>query len=308
MESFYINSRSIEVIKERGQHSEAKEGFKLFVLDTNQWDQVSLLWPEHDTQQTDWIKRLQERDDCHPRFERLSQNLHYICFIDIDEQRNERPIRCFLTPNVFVLMGWDEGTQDRVTEWAERGILPTPLELASAFGLRVLRHHQKRLDKIEDQMDLIEEEILIATHPWHLKRIIVFHRQILELKRSLNAHQRVFVRLKNIEKPSYGDLQEELIYELERVINNVHQAHEMIESLREAYQAAVDNRSNEIMKLLTLVATIILPISLLTGFFGMNFQVMPFLNQPNGIFMFYGLSVIIILVVTIYFWKKKWLK
>lgn len=311
----------MEVIKEREQSLEVEEGFKLFVLGSDQWDHVPLLWPDHAVQQTDWINRLRERDAnklqtrvkegalvFHPRFERLNQDVHYICFRDIDEQRNERPIRFFLTSNVFVLMGWDGITQARVTEWAEQGILSTPLELASAFGLRALRHHQKRLDMIEDQMDLIEEEILIATHPWHLKRIIALHRQILGLKRSLNAHQGVMARLKNIEKPVYGGLQEELIFEIQRVINNVHQTREMIENLREAYQAAVDNRANDIMKMLTLVATIILPITLLTGFFGMNFQIMPLLYQPHGIFVFYGISVIIFLVVILYFWKKKWLK
>jgi len=227
-----------------------------------------------------------------------------MCFRDLDEQLNELPIRFFLTSNVFVLLGWKGVNQERLADWAGRGILTNPLEFACALGLRVLRHHQKRLEIIEDQMDVIEEEILTATHAWQLKQIISLHRQILGVKRSLNAHQSVFARLKNIEKPEYGDLQEELIFEMQRVINNAHQTHDMIESLREAYQAAVDNRANDIMKVLTLVATIILPITLLSGFFGMNFDSMPFVHQPYGLLVFYGLSSIIFL----YFWKKKWLK
>lgn len=66
--------------------------------------------------------------------------------------------------------------------------------------------------------------------------------------------------------------------------------------------------SNDIMKVLTLVATIILPITLLTGYFGMNFDIMPFIHQPYGISVFYGLSSVIFLVVIIYFWKKKWIE
>jgi magnesium transporter len=321
MEAFYINPQGIEVIRESEPQSKVEDGFKLFVLGLEEWDQVPLLWPDHLEQQSDWIAHLRERDAVklrarvkegtlvfHPRFERLSQNVHYMCFRDIDEQRNERPIRFFLTSNVFVLLGWNGVNQERLSEWAGRGILTNPMELACALGLRVLRHHQKRLEIIEDQMDVIEEEILTATRAWQLKRIISLHRQILGLKRSLNAHQSVFARLKNIEKPEYGDLQEELIFEMQRVINNAHQTHEMMESLREAYQAAVDNRANDIMKVLTLVATIILPITLLTGYFGMNFDIMPFVHQPYGILVFYGLSFIIFLVVVIYFWKKKWLK
>ena len=322
MEAFYINPQGIEVIREgEPKSSTAEEGFKLFVLGLEEWDQVPLLWPDHIEQQSDWIEHLRERAEIesrarikegalviYPRFERLSQNVHYMCFRDIDEQRNEHPIRFFLTSNVFVLLGWNGIDQERLGEWAQRGILTNPMEFACALGLRVLRHHQKRLEIIEDKMDVIEEEILTAPRAWQLKRIISLHRQILGFKRSLNAHQSVFARLNNIEKPEHGSLQEELTFEMQRVINNAHQTHEMIESLREAYQAAVDNRSNDIMKLLTLVATIILPITLLTGYFGMNFAIMPFIHQPYGIFVFYGLSFIIFLVVMIYFWKKKWLQ
>jgi magnesium transporter len=321
MEAFCINPQGIEMIRESELQSEAKAGFKLFVLGPEEWDQVPLLWTDHLDQQADWIDHLRERDAVElrkkvkegtlvydPRFERLSQNVYFMCFRDLDEQRNERPIRFFLTSNVFVLLGWNGFNQERLSEWAGRGILTNPLELACALGLRVLHHHQKRLESIEDQIDVIEEEILTATRVWQLKQIISLRRQILGLKRSLNAHQSVFERLKNIKKPEYGDLQEQLIFEMQREINNIHQTHEMIESLREAYQAAVDNRSNDIMKVLTLVATIILPITLLTGFFGMNFEIMPFIHQPYGILVFYGLSFLIFLVVMIFFRKNKWLQ
>jgi len=321
MEAFYINPQGIEIIRESEPQSKAEEGFKLFVLGLEEWDQVPLLWPDHIEQQADWIEHLRERDAVelcarvkegalvsNPRFERLCQNVHYMCFRDLDEQGNERPIRFFLTSHVVVLLGWNGVTQERLIEWAQRGILTDPMEFACALGVRVLRHHLQRLEIIEDQMDVLEEEILTATRAWQLKQIISLHRQILGLKRSLNAHQSVFGRMKNIEKPEYGDLQEELIFEMQRVINNAHQTHEMVESLRAAYQAAVDNRANDIMKVLTLVATIILPITLLTSFFGMNFEIMPFIHQPYGIFVFYGLSAIIFLVVMIYFWKKKWMK
>lgn len=321
MEAFYINPQSIQIIRESEPQVEEGLGFKLFVLENEEWDQVPLLWTDHLEQQKGWIEHLRERDAIerqervkegaltfYPRFERLSHNVHYMCFRDVDEKLNERPIRFFLTSNVFVLLGWNGVNQERLSEWAGRGILTNPLEFACALGLRVLRHHQNQLEIIEDYMDLIEEEILTATRASQLNQIISLHRKILGLKRSLNAHQSVFARLKNIEKPVYGDLQEELIFEMQRVINNAHQTHEMIESLREAYQAAIDNRANDIMKVLSLVATIILPITLLTGFFGMNFNIMPFIHQSYGIVAFYGLSFIIIFAVIGYFWKRKWLE
>ena len=322
MEEFYISPQGIEDIQGSQPQSKEENGFKFQVLGAEEWDQVPLLGANDQEDQSDWIKRIREKDDdakvrakvrqgvlvFQPRFERLSKNVHYMRFLDIDEQRNDIPVRLFITPDRFVLLGWNGVNEERLTEWSERGILTNPIELACAIGLRVLRHHQERLDLIEDEMDVLEEEILTATRLWHLKRIIAIHRQILKLRRSLNAHQSVFGRMKNLEKPEFGDLQEELIVEMQHVINNAHQTHEMIESLRAAYQAAVDNRANDIMKVLTLVATIILPITLLTSYFGMNFEFMPFIHQPNGILIFYGISLIIILMVIMYLVKKKWIK
>lgn len=321
MESFYINSQRIEVIREGELKPIMEEGFKFYVLGRAEWDQVPLLLTEHIIEQPAWTEFLRMRVfnesqakskegglAFRPHFEQLSQGVIYICFRDLDEEMNERSIRFFISSNEFVLLGWEGFTADRLSEWAQRGTITNPIELACSFALRVLRHYQMRLEVIEDQMDLIEEEILMATSSWQMQRIISLHRLLLGLKRSLNANKNVIARLKNIQKSLHGDLQDELMFEMEHVTNNAHHTYEMIENLRGAYQAAVDNRANDIMKMLTLVATIILPITLLTGFFGMNFNVMPFVNQWYGIFAFYGLSTIIFLVVMIYFWKKKWLK
>jgi len=320
METFHINLQNIKVIQRKKPQAGVKDGFEVFVLGLEEWDKVPPMLSAQ-IQQTDWLERLRAREASElkrkaregtlifrPHFDRLNVNVYYVCLRDIDEQKNERPIRFFLTPNIFVLMGWSGITQEHLREWSQSGTLTTPLDLACSLGLRVLRHHLKHLEIIEDQQDLVEEQILLGPLPWQQTRIISLHRKILGLKRSLNAHQSVFERFKNIEKSQYGDLQEQLILELTQALLAVHQTHEMIESLREAYQAAVDNKANEIMKVLTLVATIILPITLLTGFFGMNFDIMPFIEHPYGVFVFYGLSFIIFLVVMTYFWKRKWLK
>ncbi|EGW40746.1 CorA family divalent cation transporter [Desulfosporosinus sp. OT] len=321
MEEYFIGLNGLETI--RGQETQSRgveAGFKFFVLGLEKWNEIPPLLPDH-IQLAEWIEglRAREADESkgkskeaslifRPHIDRLSPNIHYICFRDIDEQRKERPIRFFLTSEVFILLGWNGFSPERLDEWAQRGILTIPLELACTLGLRLLRHHQKNLEIIEDQMDLIEEEILIAPRSWQLNRIITLHRRVLGLKRSLKAHQGVFAQLKNITKVKYGDLHEELMLEMKRAIDNIYQTHEMIESLREAYQAATDNHANDIMKLLTLLATILLPINLLTSFFGMNFEVMPLIHTTYGIVIFYTLSALIVMVVMAYFIKKKWLK
>ncbi|MGI1660262.1 MAG: magnesium transporter CorA family protein [Desulfitobacterium sp.] len=322
MEEFIITRHGMEISQEGMAIPGGEEGFHFFVVDSNPWEQVpSLLSDDKDNNNlADWIEHLRTREAeeskrrskegsiiFRPHFDRMGKETHYICLRDIDKQGVEHPIRIFLAPRVFVLLEWNSMSYERLQEWFQQGILAKPLELASAMGLSVVRHHQKQLDILEDQMDILEEEILTAPRTWQLKRIITLHRRILGLKRSLNAHSNVFERFKNIEKAMYGELQEELLFDIRRAQDHVHQTHEMIESLREAYQAAIDNRANDIMKLLTLLATILLPITLLTSFFGMNFQEMPLIHTPFGIWVFYGLSVLIIIIVIAFFRKKKWL-
>lgn len=320
MEIFNITSHNMHKIAREELESDREEGFNFFILDLEEWDELSVFLTEAGNL-ANALQFLCEREVEESRrrskegaltfrlhFDRLSPQIHYICLRDIDEQGKQHPCRIFLTPQTFIMFEWNGLSFERLNEWAQEGTLSDPLELASALGLRILHHHQKHLEIFEDQMDVLEEEILTAPRSWQLKRIIVLHRRILNLKRSLNAHSRIFDRFKNIEKPIYGDQQEELIYEMRRALDHVHQTYEMLESLREAYQAAIDNRSNDIMKLLTLLATILLPITLLTSFFGMNFEYLPLIHRPNGLVGFYGLSLIILLSVVFYFWKRKWLR
>jgi len=68
MEAFYINLQGIEIIQESApQSSITEEGFKLFVLGLEEWDQVPLLWPGHIEQQSDWIKHLREMQSKYAR-------------------------------------------------------------------------------------------------------------------------------------------------------------------------------------------------------------------------------------------------
>ena len=73
--------------------------------------------------------------------------------------------------------------------------------------------------------------------------------------------------------------------------------------IREVYQSLIDERQNEIMKLLTIVTTIVLPLSLVAGWYGMNFDNMPELT--HGYPFVIGLSLVVVAVIIIIFKKRK---
>lgn len=321
MEEFVITASGLTKKEKSAPVVGEQDGFALLILAEEEWDLIPKLLSHQTVIEPEWIERYRPHSPqtnrssvkeaylgIHPRIDNLSPDIQFVCYRDLDEQGNERAVRFFLNENKILLFNWNGLKIERLSAWAKRGLVVTPLDLAQMLGSKVLNHHQVRMEKIEDQMDQIEEAILKGPRHWQQARIILLHRRIIGLKKSLNLHQSVFTRLANLDKTERKALWQELVLDTERELDNVRQAHELVESLREAYQAAVDNRSNDIMKLLTLLATILLPINLLTSFFGMNFRNMPLLNQPYGISVFYISSALIAIAAFIYFWKRNWLK
>ena len=76
--------------------------------------------------------------------------------------------------------------------------------------------------------------------------------------------------------------------------------------LREMHQTQVEMRQNQIMQFLTIVTTIFMPLTLITGWYGMNFKAMPELDTSYGYFIVIGVCILIIILEVIYFKKKKW--
>ena len=82
---------------------------------------------------------------------------------------------------------------------------------------------------------------------------------------------------------------------------------EMVTGLMELYLTSVSNRMNEVMKVLTIIATIFIPLGFIAGIYGMNFTYMPELDSPWGYPMVYVIMLAIGAVMLVYFRRKKWL-
>ncbi|MCJ7806518.1 MAG: magnesium/cobalt transporter CorA, partial [Clostridia bacterium] len=92
-----------------------------------------------------------------------------------------------------------------------------------------------------------------------------------------------------------------------QIIDTIEIYREMLSGMLDIYLSSVNNKMNEVMKVLTIFAAIFIPLTLISGIYGMNFKYMPELNWPFG----YPLSIALMLVVTgfmlLYFKRKRWL-
>ncbi|MDN5348196.1 MAG: magnesium transporter [Clostridia bacterium] len=91
-----------------------------------------------------------------------------------------------------------------------------------------------------------------------------------------------------------------------RLIDQVETFHDLTSSAMEIYLSLTSNRLNEIMKVLTVITTIIMPLSLVTGIYGMNFRYMPELEWRYGYYWALGWMVFLALLMLGYFRKKGW--
>lgn len=305
MEEFVIYTNGLKKMGAHLQEGCAHDCFRLVVAEASELK-------EHSSRifgsEIKFSKEWERKERCSPFFEHIGPNLHFVLFNDLNHKGQEHKMRFFITKDAFVLMGWGEMKPELPAVWAERGLLNEPLDLALNLGYFVLGHHQAWLEQLEQEMDHVEIEILKGPRRWQQERIIHLHRKVLRLKKSLNSHLSVFSRLSEFQTSAGPALWKDLVADTQRELDEVRQMHDLVENLREAYQAAVDNRSNDIMKLLTLMASILLPINLLTSFFGMNFENMPLIHETYGLPVFYTLSFVIAALVFWYFWKQKWLK
>jgi magnesium transporter len=92
-----------------------------------------------------------------------------------------------------------------------------------------------------------------------------------------------------------------------QVVDTLETFRDMISGMLDIYLSSISNRMNEVMKVLTIIATIFIPLTLITGIYGMNFKYMPELEWPWGYLMVWLALLVIAAVMLVYFRKKKWL-
>ncbi len=145
-------------------------------------------------------------------------------------------------------------------------------------------HYRPEVDKLEESLDAIEEQIFeVADARDTTRRILEVKRDVAALRRVILPQRDVVARLARREIPliseemsfRFRDVHDHVI----RVADEATLFHDRVTSLLEAHLSNVSNRLNEVMKVLTIFATIFMPLTVLTGMYGMN---VPLVHFPGG--------------------------
>lgn len=165
------------------------------------------------------------------------------------------------------------------------------------------------LDEMEDEIDALEDQILENATQATLHRIFALKQQLVFLRKMAAPMRDV---MNTLAGTRYGLVDEHTALYFRDVYDHLVRIYDLVETSRDllgnsldAYLSTVSNRLNEVMKRLTLIATIFMPISFLAGLGGMNFEQIPFDNP-----IAFGVLIVFVLLVPtsmlLWFWRNRW--
>jgi magnesium transporter len=167
------------------------------------------------------------------------------------------------------------------------------------------------VDKMTELSESIEEEAIRIPHQTTLEAILKLKRSTLRIHRIIAPQREVLNRLSRGEFPLikreaqifYRDIYDHLV----RIEDLNQSIRDGADNALASYLSSVANRQNETMKVLSMVATIFLPLTLLAGIYGMNFEYMPELTWHWGYFAVLGVIAFVIIGAIWWFWARNWI-
>jgi len=166
------------------------------------------------------------------------------------------------------------------------------------------------LEIIGENIEVIEDKLVKNPEPEVLKSIYELKRNSIDVRKSIWPLREVINKL---QREQSNLISNELQIYIRDLYDHIFRISDLLENYRDIifgmldmYLSSVSNRMNEIMKVLTIISTIFIPLSFLAGFYGMNFLYMPELKSPISYPILILVMTLIVIIMIIFFRKRKW--
>ena len=264
-------------------------------------------------------------EDCledvhHPKLDEYDDHIfaivHGIRFDAPSEEFVTRELDIFLSQSYLVTH--HKGPMrsiDAVREQCSKG-LQVSIPKGTGFLLHTIldqmfEHYFPNLDAIEDQIQLLQVECFQQPTAETLEKVFALRRDVMTLRRICLPQREIIHRLSRGDYPGINDkvaLYFRDIYDnLYRIVDAAMQYQDLVQSTMDAYLSSVNNRLNETMKRLTVISALLMPLTVLTGIYGMNFEFMPELHWRYGYVAVLGVMATMSAALIYWFKKKQWI-
>ena len=261
--------------------------------------------------------------DQRPKVENYDSYLYIVSrMLDLDGTKNRirsEQISIILTPTSVISIQEKKGdifdsvrNQIRTNKGKLRKSGPDFL----AYSLldRIVDHFFIILEQLGERIEFMEEELVSSPSPKTLHKIHRMKRNMVLLRKSVwpmrelvNGLERESKNNKKLLKPGTSIYLRDLYDHTIQIIDTVETYRDIVSGMLDIYLSSISYRLNEIMKVLTVIGTIFIPLTFVTGLYGMNFRFMPELEHPLGYPAVLLTMLVLILLMLIYFRRKKWI-
>jgi magnesium transporter len=242
--------------------------------------------------------------------------LHGIHYQKGDHGFGTHDVDFFIGPNYLVTV--HDGDSASINELKEHAIRNSkivgegPVSLLHRIVDAMVDSIRPEIDKLEERIDDLEKQIFDKPDPKLIRRILDQKRQVAALRRIVTPQRDVIARLA---RRDFVDVSTEMsfrfrdVYDhLQRIADDVMIFQDRITGMLDAHLSNVSNRLNEVMKVLTVVSTILMPLTLLTSVYGMN---VPLPQFPGGeriqFWWIFGICVAVAVAMLAMFRRKRWI-
>ena len=288
-------------------------------------EQLTELFGIHRLQMEDVINIYQR-----PKMEEFQGHLFFISRMlrETSNSFGNDQLSIFLGPNyVITLQDQYEDFLDPVRNRIKQGKgfmrKSGPDYLAYTIMDAVIDNYYPILEKMGDQLDDLQDELIASPAREALDRLLQKKRELILLRRiiwserdKMNDILRTsLTEVKESTKVFFRDSYDHCI----QLLDLVESYKEVTASLMDVYQSSVSNKLNQVMKVLTIISTIFIPLSFIVGVYGMNFQRvdptsgtvmslnMPELYAPYGYLIIWAVMILIVIFQLTFFFRKGWL-
>ncbi|MBN1893049.1 magnesium/cobalt transporter CorA [bacterium] len=183
--------------------------------------------------------------------------------------------------------------------------------LAYALIDAIVDHYFIILEISGEQLEGMEDTLIQDPSPEILQKLYALKRRLLFLRKSVWPLREVLGNLSRedaqmVKKHSrvyFKDINDHTV----QILDNVETLRDMTAGLIDIYLSSISAKLNEVMKVLTIISTIFIPLSFIAGIYGMNFHFMPELNWHYGYAIVWVLMILVVMAMLFFFRKKKWI-
>lgn len=255
-------------------------------------------------------ERQSESFECHDVFDLLAFD-----YYDVHSERKENSkILIYMDKEDLFFFCGDQAAEICVNnimkELTENGSIHNE-QLLYAFFVKLLKGDMEYLHRFEAQINEEETNVLSGKDRDALKQICRWRKELLRLKRYYEQLDSIFDEM---DANDNGLLSGQTLKRIailgartDRYLRAVQNLQEIVNQMREEYQSQLSIRQNDLMRVFTIVTVLFLPLTLIAGWYGMNFAGMPELHWKFGYPAVVVVSVLVSVILILLFKRKKWL-